>query len=114
MSVYGYNEGIGEAKNCQTVSAVVAYDHPVTGDTYMLVFHQAIMVPNLNLLRSNQMRANNLRVNDKPKECVDQPTEDQHAIVVPDADGAGEGLRIPLSIYGVVSYFIKEANGRRV
>ena len=73
----------------------------------MLVFHQAIMVPNLdsNLLCPNQMWANDLRVNDEPKLCIDQPTEKHHGIVVPDADGMGEGLRIPLSIYGVVSYF---------
>ena len=51
------------------------------------------------------MRANDFWVNDKMKHCIDQPTEDHHAIVVPDADGTGEGLRIPLSIYGVVSYF---------
>ena len=88
--------------------AVVAYDHPATGDTYMLVFHQAIMVPNLNsnLLCSNQMRANDLRVNDELKHCIDQPTEDHYAIVVPDTDGTGEGLRTPLSIHGVVSYFL--------
>ena len=89
------------------VSAVVTYDHPAMGDTYMLVFHRAIMVPNLNLnlLCPNQKRANGLRVNDEPKHCIDQPTEDHHAIVVPDADSRGQGLKIPLFIYGVVSYF---------
>ena len=54
------------------------------------------------------MRANDLRVNNELKHCIDQPTEDHHAIVVPDVDGAGEGLRIPLSIQGVVSYFLSE------
>ena len=73
----------------------------------MLVFHQAIMVHDLNsnLLCPNQMRDNGLSVNDELKHCIDQATEDHHAIVVPDADGTGDGLRIPLSIYGVVSYF---------
>ena len=46
------------------------------------------------------MSANGLRVNDKPKHCIDQPTEDHHAIVVLDLDGTGEGFWIPLSIYG--------------
>ena len=66
-------KSIGEAKDCQTVSAVVTYDHPATGDTYMLVFHQAIMVPNLNsnLLCPNQMGANELRLNDKLKHFID-------------------------------------------
>ena len=74
----------------------------------MLVCHQATMLPNLNsnLLCRNEMRSNDLRVNDKPKQCIDQPTEDHHTIVVPDADGTGEGLRIPLSIHGVVSYLL--------
>ena len=60
---------------------------------------------NLNLLRPNQMRANDLRVNNEQKHSIDQPTEDHHAIVVPDTDGTRERLRIPLSIHGVVSYF---------
>ena len=47
-----------------------------------------------------------MRVNDEPKHCIDQPTENHHTIVVPDADSMGEGLRIPLSTYGVVSYFL--------
>ena len=67
----------------------------------MLVFHQAIMVPILilNLLCPNQMRANDLRVHDELRHCIDQPTEDHHAILVPDADRTGEGLRIPLSYF---------------
>ena len=68
----------------------------------MLVFHQAIMVPNVNsnLLCPNQMRANNLRV-----QSIILTNQQKTTIVVPDVDSTGEGLRIPLSIYGVVSYF---------
>jgi hypothetical protein len=39
VNVYGYNDTIGQAR-CKTISAVVAYDHPKTGDTYMLVTHR--------------------------------------------------------------------------
>jgi hypothetical protein len=51
VRVHGYTESIGAMK-AKTVSAVVAYDHPETGDIYMLVIHQAILVPKLksNLL----------------------------------------------------------------
>ena len=107
VSVSGYREDVGEANNCRIVSAVVAYDDPSTGAAWMLVFHQAILVPGLkaNLLCPNQMRENDLRVNDEPKYTVLNPTDDHHAIVVPSDDGSEEALRIPLSMIGVTSYF---------
>lgn len=103
VSVYGYKEGVGDEVTCRTVSAVVAYDHPETGDTYMLVFHQAILVPDLqaNLLCSMQMRENDLKVNDEPKHSVAHLTDDHHAIIVPSNDGSGEALQIPLTLKGV-------------
>ena len=39
VQVHGYDDGVGETKACRTVSAVIAYDHPDSGDTYMLVLH---------------------------------------------------------------------------
>jgi hypothetical protein len=68
VNVHGYNDKIGHAR-CKTISAVLAYDHPTTGDTFMLVIHQAILIPSLkaNLLSPMQMRDNDLRVNDEPK-----------------------------------------------
>ena len=41
VSVLGWNAAVGSTE-CPTVTGVVAYDHPFTGITYMLVWHQAI------------------------------------------------------------------------
>ena len=47
VSVTGWNVSDGATK-CWTVSGVVAYDHPVTGQAYMLVFHQAIYLESMD------------------------------------------------------------------
>ena len=39
VSVLGWNASVGSTE-CPTVTGVVAYDHPFTGITYMLVWHQ--------------------------------------------------------------------------
>ena len=41
VSVSGWNASAGSTE-CPTVTGVVAYDHPYTGITYMLVWQQAI------------------------------------------------------------------------
>lgn len=81
----------------------------MTGDTYMLTIHQAILVPKLkaNLLSTMQMRDNDLCVNDEPKSMVPTPTDDHNAITLPitDPDDDNDPLRIPLAIHGVTTYF---------
>ena len=69
VQVHKYDEGVGEIESYRTVSAVILYDHPESGDTYMLVLHQAILIPQMenNLLFPLQMRDNDVRVNDDPK-----------------------------------------------
>ena len=80
VQVHGYDEGVGEIEACWTVSTVIAYDHPESGDTYMLVLHQAILIPQMenNLLCPLQMRDNNVRVNDGPKFMALTPTDNHH------------------------------------
>jgi hypothetical protein len=107
VRVFGYNDDVGPASNCKTISAVVAYDHPETGEVYMIVVHQSILIPRMkvNLLGTMQMRDNDVRVNDEPKSTVTSPTEDHHCIVFPKLDDNIEQLRIPLLIDRVNSYF---------
>ena len=109
VSVVGYDRTVGAAKNYKTVSAVIAYDHPRTGQAFMLILHQAILIPKMhcNLLGTMQTRANDIRVNDEPKFMAPNPTEDHNAIVIPETtprDGEVK-LRIPLSIHGAITYF---------
>ena len=67
VRVSSYDPEAG-ARECQMVSAAVAWDHPQTGQVYLLVIHQAIEVPNLpnHLLSPMQCRMNGVRVNDVP------------------------------------------------
>ena len=106
--VQGYNEDVGERSNCCIVSAVVAYDHPVSGDVYMLMIHQAILIPSMphNLLCPMQLRDHGLTVNDERNYMVLNPMEEHHAITFRDRNSQGRGpLQIPLELHGVTSYF---------
>ena len=47
VQVHRYYEGVGEMKVCWTVSALIVYDHPESGDMYMLVLRQAILIPQM-------------------------------------------------------------------
>ena len=107
VQVHRYDEGIVEIEACWTVSAVISYDNPESGDTFMLVLHQAILIPQMenNLLCPLQMRDNDVRVNDDPKFMAPIPTANHLAIVINGIDQDQQRINIPLSIRGVISYF---------
>ena len=107
VRVHGYDDTVSHSEACRTISAVIAYDHPESGEAFMLIIHQAILIPGMkaNLLSPMQLRDNDLRVNDEPKFMVPNPTEDHHAIYIPEVKGESPALRIPLSLHGVTSYF---------
>ena len=83
------------------VTAAVTYDAP-SGESYVVVINQALYFHEIdnNLIGPNMIRMNGVRVNDTPKSLVQHPTNDDHAIIFDD-----DGVRIPLSIKGVISYF---------
>mmetsp|Transcript_22939 Transcript_22939/g.32829 ORF Transcript_22939/g.32829 Transcript_22939/m.32829 type:complete len:95 (+) Transcript_22939:1961-2245(+) len=56
VRVHAY-DGSFDRTTRRMISAVVAYDHPVNGETFYLVIHQAILMPQMsvNLLSSMQM-----------------------------------------------------------
>jgi len=107
VTVYGYDNERG--KTLKIVDAVVCYTDPSTGDKWMLIINQALLVPGLQhpLICSNQLRLNDIRVNDEPKHMVLNPTEYTHAIAIktPDDNEAKQELIIPLCMSGVFSYF---------
>jgi hypothetical protein len=106
VRVHGYDATVAQRDACKTVSGVVAYDHP-DGTVYYLVFHQAILIPQMtvSLISSMQLRDNDIIVNDEPKHMVLNPTNDHHCITVNEAAGRTTALRIPLLLHGVTSYF---------
>ena len=107
VQVHRYDEGIGKTEAFRTVRAVISYEHPDSGDKYMLVLNQAIPIPQMenNLLCPLQIRDNDVRVNDKLKFMVLTPTYNHHAIVICGIYQDQQPLNIPLSIKGVISYF---------
>jgi hypothetical protein len=85
------------------VDAAVRYDCPCDGQTYIFVMRNALYVPSMrnNLIPPFVMREAGIRVNDTPKIQTTEPTEEDHSIYFPETD-----FRIPLSLWGMFSYFI--------
>ena len=105
VRVSGYDPSDGD-KVFRMVNAVVAYDHPITGQVYMLVLNQVIEVPHLDhhLLCPMQCRLNGVLVDEIPKFLAIRPSESTHAISVPDPMLEGAYVVLSLDLCGVTSY----------
>ena len=104
VDVGGFGDGVGVLKDVSIVHGAVAYDCPLTSKTYLLIYHQALRVPGMevHLLNPFQMREQGLTVNDIPLQQLDKEsrTKHSHSIVHQEPD-----LHIPLSIQGTMSGF---------
>lgn len=108
VNVTGYDSEGTVAEGLRTVNAAIAYDDPTTGETKIIIVNQAIEIPHLvnHLLCPMQLRMNDAKVDDLPKFLADNPTADNHTLILPNQDrGDDDSIRIPLSITGVTSYF---------
>ena len=104
VTVLGYDPALG-AKQYNTVSAVLDFRHPVTGQRYHLVVHQAFNIPHLDhhLLCPMQCRVNDVEVDECPKHLSKNPTVKTHEIVASADDGSGEVI-LPLALKHVTLY----------
>ena len=86
----------------QLVDAVIQYDSLYDGKSYILVIRNAIHMPSMknNLLPPFMLREAGMTTNDKAKIHLSDPSMDDHTTVFPET-----GFRIPLSLWGVFSYF---------
>jgi hypothetical protein len=68
VNVTSYDPSLGN-KIYQTVTGVLGYVHPRTGQMYHLVIHQGIHIPHLthHLLCPMQARVNDVTINELPK-----------------------------------------------
>jgi hypothetical protein len=99
---YKKNNQNDELTDVPIVEAATAYNAP-TVETYIHVLPQSLYLGNVieySLLCPNQMRHNGLIVDNVPRHLAPDPTTATHSIYMPE-----EGLRIPLEIQDVVSYF---------
>ena len=85
----------------------MAYDHRISGQVYMLVYHQDI--PCLRIANYLMCTMQNLMagfsINDIPKFLPEDPDDKTHAIIVYDPLNSNEPLIIPLVLKGVTSCF---------
>ena len=108
VRVHGYMGDV-EHRTARTVNAIMAYDDPKDGQTFMLIVQQALLIPKLKqiLLCPNQMRDHGLRVNDEPKFTLDNPQDHHHAITFHGQKrDDGTPFRISMALDGVISYFL--------
>ena len=85
MDVSGW-DAISGSVECSTISRSIAYNHPITGKLYMLVYHQAIYCPRLtsHLMCPMQSRMSGVIINEIPKFLAEDSYENTHAIIVDD------------------------------
>ena len=84
------------------VDAMVKYDNPNNGKSYILVLHNALYVPLMdnNLVPPFMLREMGVTVNDIPKIHKEDPSVDDHTMTFVEM-----GFRIPLSLWGIFLYF---------
>ena len=107
FQVTGYDPNGPVKNNLCTVFTAMAYDDAVTGETVILLVHQAIRVPDLdhNLLAPMQRRTNDVTVNDVPRFLTENPTMLTHCSFVIPTDDPTEPYVIPMTLHGVASSF---------
>ena len=105
VTVSGYDPQLG-SRDFKTVSAVLDYTHPLTGQIYHTVIHQSIQIPNLDhhLLCPMQCRFNDIIINNVRKFLMKTPTPESHSIVAHDINNPLTQIVLPLYIHGVTSW----------
>ena len=106
INVSGFHPSGPVNNNLRQVSAALAYDDPFTGETTILLVHQAIYVPELehNLLSTMQVRLNDVIISETPRFLTDNVTALTHSIAIP-TDDPNKSYVIPLALHGVTSSF---------
>lgn len=100
VSVSPFSDEYEALQDIPIASIATAYDCPMTGQVYILIFNEALYFGDRmthSLLCPNQLRAHGIQVDDTPIQYNETST---HSLYVPEHD-----LRIPLSLEGVISGF---------
>jgi len=101
--VFPYSDHYEPIKNVPIAKVATAYDHPITGQTYILVFGQALYMGDKmhhTLICPNQARVNGVIVDNVPQH-LSKDKSSTHSIYFPLQD-----VRIPLELKGVISYLL--------
>ena len=84
------------------IDAAVQYQCPFSGEEYIFVIRDAIQMPSMDhsLVPPFMLREAGIQVNERAKIHTEDPSPTDHAIIFPET-----GLTVPLSLYGIFSYF---------
>jgi len=107
ITVNGFMESLGLVPNVKLITAAIAYDDPEAWHTYILFYHHALYIPEMqrHLLNPNQMRANDVIVNETPLVLLPYDLRTKHSHSVVATTELHEELHIPLELEGVTSFF---------
>lgn len=100
-TVQGFTSELGQPMRVPVVHGAVAYDDEYTGETHILVIHNALYFRNMdnNLIPPFMMRLVGLEVDECAKFLAKDPKETNHSIYFPEVD-----KRFHLQLEGIVSY----------
>jgi len=99
--VYPFSDSYQPMSQVPIAKVATAYDHPATGETFILIFGQALYLGDQldhTLICPNQVRYNNIVVDDVPRHLSPNGNS-THSIYLPNED-----IRLPLQLCGVISY----------
>jgi hypothetical protein len=103
VSVSPSINSLGTENKVPIVTAAIAYDDPILGQTFILIIHQALYFGDKlvhNLINPFQCRLNEVKINECPRVLTNMPDDTAHSILF-----EKEQVKIPLRLNGIVSYF---------
>ena len=106
VNVYHYDPNDGH-RSSKTIYATLCYQHPQSGEKFILMIDQAIHIDGLvnHFLCPMQCHLNGVQINEVPKFLVETPSETTHAIELVDPFDTSHLLIILLQLRSVTSYF---------
>jgi len=106
ISVNPFDSSLGTLHNVPIVTAALAYQDPISLETYILCFPQSLYIESLdtNLLCPLQLRNNGVTIFETPLQFLhpNDRTTESHSIIY---DDGIHHLHIPLELNGVISRF---------
>jgi len=107
MSVNPFMESLGTAPDVKIMTAATAHDDPEARHTCILFSHHAPCVTEMqrHLLDPNQMRANDITVNETPPVLLPCDLRNKHSHSTVTTTELHEELNMSLELEGVASFF---------
>jgi len=101
-------EDLGTVSDVKIITAAISYDDPEAWHTCILFYHHALHIPTMqrHLLNPNQMRANDVIVNETPLVLLPYDLRNKHSHSIVATTELHEELHVPLKLEGATSFFL--------